>query len=116
MGLKNEFAIIRLTIMILGKMIFFTLLLTLFLSTASIASDINNGQKIYQSYCVMCHGISGKSVMAGAAEFNRGEGLFQSDHSLLERIKSGKNACPAYLGILTEQKIFDVIAYIRTLN
>ena len=92
------------------------LLLTLFLSTASIASDINNGQKIYQSYCVMCHGISGKSVMAGAAEFNRGEGLFQSDHSLLERIKSGKNACPAYLGILTEQKIFDVIAYIRTLN
>lgn len=100
----------------LKKIISFMLLLTLFLSTASIASDINNGQKIYQSYCVMCHGISGKSVMAGAAEFNRGEGLFQSDHSLLERIKSGKNACPAYLGILTEQKIFDVIAYIRTLN
>ena len=100
----------------LKKIISFMLLLTLFLSTASIASDINNGQKIYQSYCVMCHGISGKSVMAGAAEFNRGEGLFRSDHSLLERIKSGKNACPAYLGILTEQKIFDVIAYIRTLN
>ena len=100
----------------LKKIISFMLLLTLFLSTASIASDINNGQKIYQSYCVMCHGISGKSVMAGAAEFNRGEGLFQSDHSLLKRIKSGKNACPAYLGILTEQKIFDVIAYIRTLN
>ena len=99
----------------LKKIISF-MLLTLFLSTASIASDINNGQKIYQSYCVMCHGISGKSVMAGAAEFNRGEGLFQSDHSLLKRIKSGKNACPAYLGILTEQKIFDVIAYIRTLN
>ena len=96
--------------------IFFTLLLTLFASTTTIASDANNGQKIYQLHCVMCHGVNGKSVMAGAADFNRGEGLFQSDHRLLERIQSGKNACPAYRGILTEQKIFDVIAYIRTLN
>ncbi len=116
MGLKNEFAIIRLIIMILRKMIFFTLLLTLFFSNILSASNVNNGQKIYQFHCAMCHGVNGKSVMAGAAEFNRGEGLFQSDRSLLERIKSGKNACPAYLGILTEQKIFDVIAYIRTFN
>lgn len=63
----------------------------------------------------MCHGINGQSTMAGASNFNRGEGLFQSDQKLLERIKNGKRACPAYRGILTEQKIFDVIAYVRTL-
>jgi mono/diheme cytochrome c family protein len=98
------------------KLIFIMLMLTLFFSNTSVASDANNGQKIYQLHCVMCHGVNGKSVMAGAANFNRGEGLFQSDHRLLERIQSGENACPAYRGILTEQKIFDVIAYIRTLN
>jgi mono/diheme cytochrome c family protein len=98
------------------KLNFIMLMLTLFFSNISVASNTNNGQKIYKLHCVMCHGDNGKSVMAGAADFNRGEGLFQSDHRLLERIQSGKNACPAYRGILTEQKIFDVIAYIRTLN
>ena len=102
--------------MILKKVIFLMLVLTLFLSNNLMSSDINNGRKIYQLHCAMCHGVNGESVMAGAANFNRGQGLFQSDHSLLERIKSGKNACPAYRGILREQKIFDVIAYIRTLN
>jgi len=81
-----------------------------------LASNFDNGRKIYQRHCAICHGNNGNSVMAGAANFNRGEGLFQSDYSLLARIKSGENACPAYRGILSEQKIFDVIAYIRTLN
>ena len=98
------------------KLIFVMLMLIPFFSNTSLASNTINGQKIYQQHCVMCHGVNGKSVMAGAADFNRGEGLFQSDHKLLERIQSGKNACPAYRGILTEQKIFDVIAYLRTLN
>ena len=54
--------------------------------------------------------------MAGVPDFNRPGSLLQSDKSLLTRIQSGKNACPAYRGILTEQKIFDVIAYIRSLG
>ena len=40
----------------------------------------------------------------------------QSDNSLLPRIQSGKKACPGYRGILREQAIFDVIAYIRSLG
>jgi mono/diheme cytochrome c family protein len=78
------------------------------------ASDIKNGQKIYRQNCSSCHGNNGQAVMAGAPDFNRGRGLFKSDHELLKRIQLGKNACPAYRGILSEQKIFDVIAYIRT--
>lgn len=80
-----------------------------------LASDIVKGHEIYKKHCIMCHGETGKSTMARAANFNRGEGLFKSDHQLLERIKKGDKACPAYLGILKEQQIFDVIAYIRTL-
>jgi len=96
------------------KVSYMLALITLFSATTPMASDSNNGRKIYQKHCAMCHGQNGTSVMAGAPDFNRARGLFQSDRSLLERIQAGKNACPAYRGILTEQKIFDVIAYIRT--
>ena len=102
--------------MIFKKVLLVVPILALFFSNAALASDVANGGKIYQRYCAMCHGNNGNSVMAGAANFNRGEGLFQSEYSLLARIKSGKNACPAYRGILSEQEIFDVIAYTRTLN
>lgn len=80
------------------------------------ASDLANGQQIYRKHCAGCHGLRGIAGMAGAADFARGEGLLKSDFDLLARIKSGKNACPAYLGILKEQQIFDVIAYIRSLS
>ena len=105
----------------LGTMIFKNALFAVaifvpFFTNTLLAANFDNGRQIYQRHCAMCHGNNGNSVMPGAANFNRGEGLFQSDYSLLARIKSGKNACPAYRGILSEQKIFDVIAYLRTLN
>ncbi len=79
------------------------------------ASDTNLGRGIYQRHCAMCHGNNGAAMMAGAPDFNRGQGLMRSDRMLLERIRTGKNACPAYRGILNDQEILDVIAYIRTL-
>ena len=84
-------------------------------TTLSSASDINLGRKIYQQHCVMCHGNDGRGSMAGAPDFKRGQGLMQSDQALLARIQNGKNACPAYRGILDEQDSLDVIAFIRTL-
>lgn len=78
------------------------------------ASDINIGRGIYQRLCVGCHGINGSPTMAAAPDFKRGQGLMQSDQALHKRIQKGKNACPAYRGILDDQQILDVIAYIRT--
>ena len=87
----------------------------LLLAGVAEASDTNVGRGIYQKHCAMCHGVNGSPSMAGAADFKRGEGLRKSDQALLDRIKSGNRACPAYLGILRKQEILDVIAYIRTL-
>ena len=90
--------------------------LSLLLTThQSGAADVNLGNKIYQQHCLMCHGNDGRGSMAGAPDFKRGQGLMQSDQDLLSRIESGKNACPAYRGILDRQDILDVIAFIRTL-
>lgn len=95
-----------------SKSLIFTLLLT---ANVAQASDVNQGRDIYRRHCAMCHGANGNASMAGAPDFKRGQGLMQSDRALLERIQGGKNACPAYRGILTKQQTFDVIAFIRTL-
>ena len=94
-----------------------SLWLIITLQTANIvqASDLNLGREIYQQHCAMCHGVNGTASMAGAPDFKRGQGLMQSDRALLKRIQVGDKACPAYRGILTDQQIFDVIAYVRAL-
>lgn len=78
------------------------------------ASNTTDGKKLYEHNCAMCHGMQGVSTMANAPNFKRGEGLFKSDLILQEHIKKGKNACPAFIGLLKQQQIFDVIAYLRT--
>ena len=97
------------------RILIFAALGLLLLSPQPHAADVNLGSQIYQQHCLMCHGNDGSGSMAGAPDFRRGEGLLQPDPALLARIKRGKNACPAYFGILDEQEILDLIAYIRTL-
>jgi len=80
------------------------------------AADTFKGQKLYASNCAVCHGASGNSVMPGAPNFSRGERVLQPDFVLLASIRSGKNAMPAFQGILSDRDIMDVIAYLRTLH
>lgn len=80
------------------------------------AADINKGAQLYGLHCLSCHGRTGMSVMPGAPNLARGEGLMQPDLAILASIKNGKNAMPGYMGILKDQDILDVIAYMRTLR
>jgi cytochrome c6 len=90
-----------------------TLLLT---CAASHGADTNKGRQLYGSNCAGCHGQSGKSVMPGAPSFDRGDGLMRPDFTLLASIRGGKNAMPAFRGIMSDRDIMDVIAYLRTLH
>jgi cytochrome c6 len=90
--------------------------LLMFGMSSSYAADTNKGAEVYAMHCVSCHGASGISVMIGAPNFARNEGLMDSDRTLLISIKSGKTAMPAYRGVLSDQDILNVIAYLRTLN
>jgi len=83
---------------------------------AARAADIAKGSRIYAQHCLACHGASGVSVMPGAPNFARSERLLQPDSQLLASIKSGRNAMPAYVGILQDREILDVIAYLRVLR
>ncbi|VAX01449.1 hypothetical protein MNBD_GAMMA22-1958 [hydrothermal vent metagenome] len=79
------------------------------------AANTTQGKLLYDQNCSICHGAQGISTMSSAPNFKRGEALSQSDFTLLKHINSGKNACPAFIGILQQQQVFDVIAYLRTL-
>ena len=85
-------------------------------SGMSNAADTNKGQQLYAANCAICHGQSGRSVMPGAPNFDRGEGLMRADFTLLASIRAGKNAMPAYQGLLADRDILDVIAFLRTLH
>lgn len=98
---------------LVGVMSGLVLMLT---SGTSTAADTNKGQQLYAANCAICHGPSGRSVMPGAPNFDRGEGLMRPDFALLASIRAGKNAMPAYQGLLADRDILDVIAFLRTLH
>ena len=79
------------------------------------AADVMRGAQVYRQYCATCHGMQGQSTWPGAPSFARNESLLQPDQRLLERIRAGRNAMPAYRGILSDQDILNVIAFSRTL-
>jgi len=85
-------------------------------TSTSQAADTIKGGELYAMHCASCHGASGISVMPGAPNFASEESLMQPDPLLQLSIKNGKNAMPAYQGVLSDQDILDVIVYIRTLN
>lgn len=80
------------------------------------AADMFKGKQIYATNCAVCHGPTGISKMPGAPNFARQEGILKPDFTLLSTIRSGRNAMPAFQGMLSDRDILDVIAYIRTLN
>lgn len=79
-------------------------------------ADVIRGAQTYAKHCAACHGPKGMSVMPNAPHLARGERMIQPDTALLASLKAGKNAMPAYVGILSDREILDVIAYSRTLR
>lgn len=80
------------------------------------AADMFKGRQIYAANCAICHGQAGRSVLPGAPNFANQEGILKPDMTLLATIRSGRNAMPAFQGVLSDRDIMDVIAFIRTLN
>lgn len=80
------------------------------------AASIAKGQALYATHCAMCHGANGNPVMPGAPNFRRLESLMRPDMQILPAIRNGKGSMPGFFGILRDQEVLDVIAYLRTLS
>ena len=94
------------------------LLVGLIVQGSAQAADVFSGERIYSKLCVGCHGSGGggQSAMPGAPSFARGQTLMRPDGALLQTLRNGKNAMPAYLGVLDDYEMLDVIAYLRTIR
>lgn len=89
---------------------------TLLASTPVLAADVANGARIYGIHCIACHGMQGQSALPNVPNFAIGERMMQPDFALMQSIRTGKDIMPAFFGILRDQEILDVIAYLRTLR
>lgn len=83
---------------------------------SALAADTGNGQRLYLVHCAGCHGQNGLSTLPNAPNLARSERLNQPDPVVVDKIRSGINAMPPFLGILKESEIYDVVSYVRTLR
>ena len=91
------------------------LLMTLLPCVSANAGSVAAGKTLYQTHCEICHGQSGRPAMAGAPDFTRGDGLFQSDAAIFDAIRSSEIIMHGFSGLLRDEEIFDIITFIRTL-
>lgn len=85
--------------------------------------NAENGKAVYESYCINCHGHSGKgdgpigaSLVPPAADLTATRK--KSDSTLLNTIRKGMpgTAMPSWKNDLTSKEITDVLTYIRSLS
>jgi mono/diheme cytochrome c family protein len=85
---------------------------------------VSAGAEVFKSYCVSCHGEYGRGDgVAGASLDPQPKNLAElqaqvTDDYLFWRIHSGKpgTSMVAWNGILTEEQIWQVVAFIRMLK
>lgn len=80
------------------------------------AADIARGAQLYNLHCAGCHGGSGRSINPSAPNLIGGGKTMQPDMALVMRLKTGRNQCPPFLGVLKDQELLDLITYVRTLH
>lgn len=87
--------------------------------------DVNRGRTVYERHCVRCHGTGGwgdgpdaDGLTVRPTNFHLFRSYLKSDEELWRTIEYGVVFSPmhAWHGQLTENEIYDVLAYIRFLS
>ncbi len=71
------------------------------------------GEAVYLANCAICHGNDGNKGLSGAKPLSSSQ---LSEEEVLHRIQKGKNAMPGYEGLLSEEKIKAVAAYVLSMR
>jgi mono/diheme cytochrome c family protein len=83
--------------------------------------NLERGKKLYEKYCLACHGKRGKGDGATqfeppVADLTSSEVLMKPDSRLLKTIHGGKpnTAMDAWKSAMSDEAIRDVLAYVLT--
>src|ERR1041385_8023267 len=86
-------------------------------------STVDEGRKIYQARCVVCHGESGRGDGKSSAtleprptNFLSAETRNEKDWALFWKMSEGRSPMPAYKTKLTKTQRWQLVAYIRKLE
>jgi mono/diheme cytochrome c family protein len=92
------------------------------LTRATKGGDPVSGREIYVNTCIRCHGIDGKGaqgikLVPSPADLSSPAVQNRLDGTLFRRIHEGKpnTAMGAWKYALSDDEIWDVLAYVRTL-
>jgi alcohol dehydrogenase (cytochrome c) len=72
------------------------------------AADRQNGQRVYEQTCVICHGEDGMGGHGGGTPLNN----VASAEAVLEVVTAGRNSMPSFAGLLAPADLRDVAAYV----
>lgn len=93
------------------------------LTSAGKGGDSVSGREIYVNTCIRCHGIDGTGVQSvrlvpAPADLSSPAVQNRLDGTLFKRIHDGKpnTAMGAWKHTLSDEEIWDVLAYVRTLG
>jgi mono/diheme cytochrome c family protein len=88
-------------------------------SLAGLSFAQSDAAALYKTKCQMCHGANGSptptGVKMGARSFQSPEVAKESDQTLFDITKNGKNKMPMYKS-LTDDQIKGLVKYIRSLK
>lgn len=76
-------------------------------------AEAPDGEKIFRTYCITCHGLDGKLALNGAKDLSVSE--VPLDERIVQ-ITKGKNLMTPFEGILSEDQIKAVADYTMTLK
>ncbi len=97
-----------------GRVVVLLLMLMAASVNSVFAGDVFHGKEIYIRYCAGCHGDSGVGLMPGMPDFSQGERLLRTDRDLIDSVRIGNGIMPAFNGMLTDEEIENVVAYLRS--
>ena len=86
-------------------------------------ASVKAGQALYAKTCAACHGKTGlgdgpkaKSLKTSPTNFTKADSQTQTDGEHFYKTKTGRGDMPKYEGKLSDDDIWNVINYVRTLK
>jgi mono/diheme cytochrome c family protein len=82
-------------------------------ASAVLSGDSARGEELYKASCIVCHGPAG---MGGIGPRLTGNPVLSNDQAFWKIVHEGKHVMPPLKGVVTDQQLADIRAWLKTLR